>query len=65
MKGYLKKSILVLAGYLACLSLSSQVLAEVALEDISFATLPGGRFEVRMDFSEPPPAPEGYTTRPE
>jgi|10_taG_2_1085330.scaffolds.fasta_scaffold03157_3 type IV pilus assembly protein PilQ len=61
MKGYLKKSILVLAGYLACLSLSSQVLAEVALEDISFATLPGGRFEVRMDFSEPPPAPEGYT----
>lgn len=61
MKGYLKKSILVLAGYLACLSLSSQVLAEVALEDISFATLPGGRFEVRMDFSEPPLAPEGYT----
>ena len=61
MKGYLKKSILVLAGYLACLSLSSQVLAEVALEDISFATLQGGRFEVRMDFSEPPPAPEGYT----
>jgi type IV pilus assembly protein PilQ len=61
MKGYLKKSILVLAGCLACLGLSSQVLAEVVLEDISFATLPGGRFEVRMDFSEPPPAPDGYT----
>lgn len=61
MKGYLKKSILVLAGYLACLGLSSQVLAEVVLEDISFATLPGGRFEVRMDFSETPPAPDGYT----
>ena len=61
MKGYLKKSILVLAGCLACLGLSSQVLAEVVLEDISFATLPGGRFEVRMDFSETPPAPDGYT----
>ncbi|WP_297187514.1 type IV pilus secretin PilQ family protein [uncultured Porticoccus sp.] len=61
MKGYLNKSILVLAGYLACLGLSSQVLAEVVLEDISFATLPGGRFEVRMDFSDTPPAPEGYT----
>ena len=61
MKGYLKKSILVLAGYLACLGLSSQVLADVVLEDISFATLPGGRFEVRMDFSETPPAPDGYT----
>lgn len=61
MKGYLKKSILVLAGCLACLGLSSQVLAEVVLEDISFATLPGGRFEVRMDFSDTPPAPEGYT----
>ena len=55
MKGYLKKSILVLAGCLACLGLSSQVLAEVVLEDISFATLPGGRFEVRMDFSETRP----------
>ena len=61
MNGYLKKSILVLAGYLAFLGMSSQVLAEVALEDISFATLPGGRFEARMDFSGTPPAPEGYT----
>ncbi|WP_036858439.1 type IV pilus secretin PilQ [Porticoccus hydrocarbonoclasticus] len=61
MKGYLKKSILVLAGCLAYLGLSSQVLAEVVLEDISFATLPGGRFEVRMDFSDTPPAPDGYT----
>ena len=61
MKGYLKKSILVLAGCLTYLGLSSQLLAEVVLEDISFATLPGGRFEVRMDFSDTPPAPDGYT----
>src|SRR5690606_35190518 len=25
------------------------------------SALPGDRFEVRMDFSEPPPAPLGYT----
>lgn len=30
------------------------------LEDISFASLPGGRFEVKMDFSQSPPDPTGY-----
>ncbi|MCB1616802.1 MAG: type IV pilus secretin PilQ [Pseudomonadales bacterium] len=30
------------------------------LEDISFASLPGGRFEVKMDFSQSPPEPTGY-----
>ena len=61
MKGYLKKSVLTLAGCVLSLGVSSQVLAQVTLEDISFATLPGDRFEVKMSFSEVPPAPEGYT----
>mgnify|MGYP000148796216 CR=1 FL=1 len=60
MKRYLK-SVLVLTGWLACLGVSSQVWAQVLLEDISFATLPGGSFEVRMAFSGTPPSPEGYT----
>ena len=31
------------------------------IEDISFATLPGDRFEVRITFSEPPPEPVPYS----
>ena len=31
------------------------------LEDISFSALPGDKFEVRIQFSEAPPVPEGYT----
>ncbi|WP_461480499.1 type IV pilus secretin PilQ [Porticoccus sp.] len=61
MKGCLKKSVLMLVGCLVSLGLSTQVLAQVTLEDISFATLPGDRFEVKMSFSAAPPAPEGYT----
>lgn len=34
--------------------------AETSLKDISFASLPGGRFEVRMDFDGAPPVPAGY-----
>lgn len=61
MKGYLKKSVMMLVGCLASMAGASQVLAQASLEDISFATLPGARFEVKMSFSEPPPSPEGYT----
>jgi len=61
MKGYLKKSVVVLVGWLALLGASSHVWAQVLLEDISFATLPGDRFEVQMSFSGTPPSPEGYT----
>lgn len=32
------------------------------LEDIKFSELPGDRFEIRMDFSESAPTPEGYQT---
>ncbi|MCC7516350.1 MAG: type IV pilus secretin PilQ family protein [Pseudomonadales bacterium] len=31
------------------------------LKDISFASLPGDRFEVRMDFDAKPPEPKSYT----
>lgn len=34
--------------------------ADTSLKDISFASLPGGRFEVRMDFDGAPPEPAGY-----
>lgn len=60
MKGYLKK-MLALAGWLAVMGASSNVWASVLLEDIGFATLPGGKFEVQMSFSDTPPSPEGYT----
>ncbi|HQQ62888.1 MAG TPA: type IV pilus secretin PilQ family protein [Pseudomonadales bacterium] len=33
----------------------------VKLENIAFSALPGGRFEVRMDFDSVPPEPQGYT----
>ncbi|MEZ5529605.1 MAG: type IV pilus secretin PilQ [Porticoccaceae bacterium] len=61
MKGYLKKSVMMLVWCLASMGGASQVLAQASLDDISFATLPGARFEVKMSFSEPPPSPEGYT----
>jgi len=34
--------------------------ASSTLKDVSFASLPGGRFEVRMDFDSVPPDPAGY-----
>ena len=61
MKGYLKKSVVVLVGWLTLVGASSHAWAQVLLEDISFATLPGDRFEVQMSFSGTPPSPEGYT----
>ena len=61
MKGYLKKGVVVLVGWLTFLGASSNTWAQVLLEDISFATLPGDRFEVQMSFSGTPPSPEGYT----
>lgn len=61
MKGYLKKSVLILAGFAFSLGVSSQVLAQVSLENIGFVALPGDKFEVKMSFSDAPPTPEGYT----
>ena len=47
---------------LVCLAalLSSQSLA-ATMEAIEFSSLPGDRTEIRMQFDEPPPAPNGYT----
>ncbi|TNE81450.1 MAG: type IV pilus secretin family protein, partial [Gammaproteobacteria bacterium] len=52
---------MLLAGCVFALGASSQVLAQVTLEDIGFVALPGDKFEVKMSFSEAPPSPEGYT----
>lgn len=52
----LAKSVLLGAGFFW-----TSIIAANTLEDISFSALPGDRFEVRLDFSEAPPEPEGYT----
>ena len=36
--------------------LAAPVLAQPVIEDITFSSQPGSKFEVRLDFSEPPPA---------
>ncbi len=48
-----------LALLLVCLAPS--LLWAKSLNNIQFSELPGERFEVRMDFDEMPPEPEGYT----
>jgi len=35
-------------------------IAAVNLQDVKFSELPGGRFEMRADFSAPPQNPQGY-----
>ncbi|MEP5763974.1 MAG: type IV pilus secretin PilQ family protein [Halieaceae bacterium] len=35
--------------------------ATVAVQDISFNSRPGSRFEIRLEFDGPPPQPESYT----
>ncbi len=35
--------------------------AEPVIEDITFSSRPGSKFEVRLDFNEPPPEPKAYT----
>lgn len=35
--------------------------AEVAVQDISFNSRPGSKFEIRLEFDGPPPKPEAYT----
>ncbi len=52
----LAKSLLLGAGFFW-----ASVIAANTLEGINFSALPGDRFEVRLDFSEAPPEPEGYT----
>ncbi len=50
--------------YLIALCLSTVVPAQAiasVLNDISFASLPGDKTEIRLDFDGTPPAPQGYT----
>jgi type IV pilus assembly protein PilQ len=55
----------VLAALVAVLGLSALsgvVLADsVAVQDISFSSKPGSKFEIRLEFDGPPPLPKAYT----
>ncbi len=48
-------ALLVVAG------VASALAQAVNLMDVQFNSLPGGRFEVRLDFDGTPPQPQGYT----
>lgn len=50
-----------LLGFILCLGFGAANVAANTLDDMRFSALPGDRFEVRMQFSEAPPNPEGYT----
>jgi type IV pilus assembly protein PilQ len=39
----------------------NQALAAITLTDVDFTALPGNEFEMDLQFSEPPPAPQSYT----
>lgn len=55
------KSISLLGRSLLVSGLMVSPLWAATLDNISFGELTGERFEVRMDFSEVPPEPKGYT----
>lgn len=59
--GIVKKVKLALMAALVLMPAWAAAEEAVKLQDITFASLPGERFEVRMDFNAPPPTPEGYT----
>ncbi len=40
---------------------SGSVAAAVAVQDISFNSKPGSKFEIRLEFDGPPPQPKSYT----
>ena len=50
------------AAALGLSALSGMVLANgVSVQDISFSSKPGSKFEIRLDFDGPPPPPKAYT----
>ena len=60
MKGYMLKFSQM--AKVAAAALAFPLLAQGAVvEDINFASRPGGSFEVVLDFSETPPEPSGYS----
>lgn len=46
---------------MALLLAATASLAEIRMESIEFSSLPGDKTEIRMEFTEPPPEPTGYT----
>ncbi len=62
MKGHCKKTIRVLLAVLALGMPTIFAWADtVKLKDVEFASLPGDRFQVMVEFSDTPPTPQGYT----
>ncbi len=51
---------LCLAAGLSCFLLASAANAQTALQDISFSSLSGSRFEIELEFSATPPTPEVF-----
>ncbi|MDX9874056.1 MAG: type IV pilus secretin PilQ family protein [Spongiibacteraceae bacterium] len=49
------------AGLLSCLLGFSGMLSAASLMDLEFHSLPGGAFEAKLVFDEPPPQPQGYS----
>lgn len=49
------------AGLLSCLLGFSGMLSAANLMDLEFHSLPGGAFEAKLVFDEPPPQPQGYS----
>jgi type IV pilus assembly protein PilQ len=60
--GFVKNAIkLLMMALPLLLPVSGNSKEAVKLENIAFSALPGGKFEVKMDFDSPPPEPQGYT----
>src|SRR3989338_180728 len=49
-----------LAAGLSCFLLAAAANAQTALQDISFSSLSGSRFEIELEFSATPPTPEVF-----
>jgi len=48
-------------GGLVAAAYAGSVLAEPTMTDIEFSSRPGSKFEIRMDFDQPPPEMKSYT----
>ena len=55
------KGLLAAVGGLAMILLTGVVHAAATIQDIEFSARPGSKFEIRMDFDQPPPDVKSYT----
>jgi type IV pilus assembly protein PilQ len=55
------KRLLAAIGGLVAASIAGSALAAPTITDIEFSSRPGSKFEIRMDFNEPPPQMKSYT----